>query len=205
MTAERRLDRGALARQSRIVDAGAAAGPAGSAAAKQRRAQRRRRRGVGDAHLADCEQIAVRRHGPVSDIDGVQEFVVVHGRRDREVAGRAVEFNSHHPQIGAGQPRDLVDRRAAAGKIRHHLFGDGLRIGRDAARGHAVIAGKDRYRDAIKPRNFAALPVRQPCCQLFETAETSRRFCQRLLPQRGGVGRAGVAAGQIATESADIV
>ena len=46
---ERRLDRRALARQSSIVDAGAAAGPTRRATIEQRRAQYRRRRGVGDA------------------------------------------------------------------------------------------------------------------------------------------------------------
>jgi len=98
MKAERGIDRRALARQSGIVDAGAAAGPARSPAAKQCRAQRRRRGGVGDAHLADREQIAVRRHRSISDVDRAQKFVDVHRGRDREVARRAVEFDRHHPQ-----------------------------------------------------------------------------------------------------------
>ncbi len=68
-----------------------------------------------------------------------------------------------------------------------------------------MIAGKDRDRDAIEARKLAALPARQPNRQLFETAETSRRLCQHLLPLRGGLGRAGVAGGQVATKAADIV
>ncbi len=82
---------------------------------------------------------------------------------------------------------DLVDGRAAGGKIRHHLRGDGLRIGRHAARGDAVIAGEHRDRDAIEPRRFASLPLRQPDREFFEAAEASRRLGQILLPARGGI------------------
>ncbi len=82
------------------------------------------------------------------------------------------------------KPGDLVDGRTADCEIRHHLCGDRLRIGRDAARRDAMIAGKDRNGDALEPRNFAALPARQPYGKLFETAKASRRLCQRLLPAR---------------------
>jgi hypothetical protein len=51
-----------------------------------------------------------------------------------------------------------------------------------------MIAGKDRNGDALESRNFAALPARQPYRQLFETAKTSRRFCQGLLPECGEIG-----------------
>jgi hypothetical protein len=68
-----------------------------------------------------------------------------------------------------------------------------------------MIAGKDCYRDMIEPRNFAALPARQPDRDLFEAAEASRRLCQPLLPLRGGIRCVGVAGGQVATEAADIV
>ncbi len=68
-----------------------------------------------------------------------------------------------------------------------------------------MIARKDCNGDAIEAWNFAALPARQPDGKLFEAAKTSRRFCQCLLPARGGVRRGRVAIGQIATERADIV
>jgi hypothetical protein len=68
-----------------------------------------------------------------------------------------------------------------------------------------MIAGEDRDRDVIEPWNVAALPVREPYRQLFETAETSRRLCQDLLPPRCGLGGACIAGGQIATEGADFV
>ena len=100
---------------------------------------------------------------------------------------------------------DLVDGRAAGGKIRHHLRGDGRRIGRDAARGDAMIAGEHGDGDAIEPRRFAALPLRQPDREFFEPAEAARRLCQILLALRGACRRIAVAAGQVATEGADVV
>jgi len=68
-----------------------------------------------------------------------------------------------------------------------------------------MIAGEDGDRGAIEPRMIAPLPTREPHRQLFETAETSRRFCQFPLPPGGRFGRARIAAGQVATEGADIV
>jgi hypothetical protein len=68
-----------------------------------------------------------------------------------------------------------------------------------------MIAGKYRDRDAIEFRNFVALPARQPYCQFFETAKASRRFCQRLLSESGGVGGTRIAFRQVATERFDIV
>ena len=117
--------------------------------------------------------------------DRREKFVRIHRRGFREIARRPVEFDRHHAQLGAGQFGDLVDGRAACGKIRHHLRGDGRRKGRDAARGDAVIAGEHRDRDAIEPRQFAPLPFRQPDRQFFETAEAARRLCQVLLPPCG--------------------
>ncbi len=49
-----------------LVDAGAAAGPARAAAAEQGRRDRRRRRGIADAHLAQADEIALRRDRFVS-------------------------------------------------------------------------------------------------------------------------------------------
>ena len=180
MKIERRLDRRALARQARIVDAGAAAGPAASAAAKQRRTQHRRRGGVGDAHLADREQIAVRRHGPIAEVDGGEKLVDIHaGATVKSRVGRSSSIGTTRRSAPARLAIWLIAAPPAS-KILHHLRGDRLRIGRDAAHCHAMIAGKHRDGDAIQLWNLAALPARQPGCQLFEAAKTSRRFCQRL-------------------------
>ena len=102
-------------------------------------------------------------HAAVADIDRAQEFILVHRGCDGEIARRAIEFDRHHLQIGAGRIGDLVDRRAAARKIRHHLRSDFRRIGRDTARGDAVIAGEDGNGDMVEPRQIrgpASAPAR---------------------------------------------
>ena len=104
-----------------------------------------------------------------------------------------------------GKSGELVDGCAAGGEIGHHLRGDRCRIGGHAARGDAVIAGEHGDGDAIQPRLLAALPLRQPDREFFETAEAARRLCQILLPLRGDVGESPIAAGQVATEGADVV
>ena len=59
MAVERGIDDGLLADETRMIDAGAAAGPAGAAAAEQRRRDGGRRRGIADAHLAEADQIGI--------------------------------------------------------------------------------------------------------------------------------------------------
>ena len=78
VTGERAVDDRALAREAFVVDAGAAAGPARAAAAEQRRRDGRRRRGVADAHLAEADEIGLRRHG-----------IVARPRLRREIAARS--------------------------------------------------------------------------------------------------------------------
>ena len=57
-----------------LVDAGAAAGPARAAAAEQSRRDRRRRGGIADAHLAETDEIAVRRHRLIAGRHRGEEF-----------------------------------------------------------------------------------------------------------------------------------
>src|SRR5262249_3278130 len=66
VTRERVVYGRALAREAFIVDAGAATGPAPAAATEQRRGERRGRRGVADPHLAETDEIGLRRHGVVA-------------------------------------------------------------------------------------------------------------------------------------------
>ncbi|GCC47863.1 hypothetical protein chiPu_0031946, partial [Chiloscyllium punctatum] len=165
---QRGIDRGALAQQAGIVDAGAAAGPARAAPAHQCRAQRRGHRGVGDSHLADHEQIALLRHRAPPGVERDQEVGAIHRRRHREIAGRPREFERLDAQFGAGELGDLVDRGTACGEVRHHLRGDLGGKGRDAALGDAMIAGEHGDRHVVEPGEFAPLPARQPDRDLLQ-------------------------------------
>ena len=74
MARERAVDDVALAGEARVVDAGAAAGPALTAAAEQGGRDRRSRGGVADAHFAEAEEIALRLDGVIARGDGGDEF-----------------------------------------------------------------------------------------------------------------------------------
>ena len=91
------------------------------------------------------------------------------------------------------QSRELVDGGAAGRKIRHHLRGDGGRIGRDAVRGDAMIAGEHQDVDAVEPRRVAgpaSAPARPP-------APPAGRGCRRLGQARPG-GRCGRLGARVA-------
>jgi hypothetical protein len=120
----------------------------------------------------------------------IEEFLLVHRRRHGEIRRGAVEIERHDPQIGAGAARQLIDRGAAGGKVRHHLRRDLRRIGRHALRDDAVIARKDLNVDPIEPRRRATLPSRQPGDDAFQPPEAARRLGQlRLARRHGGGGR----------------
>ena len=104
----------------------------------------------------------------------------------------------------AGGAGELIDRGAAGGEIRHHLRRDFGRIGRNALRGHAVIAGEDQNLDAVQPRRRVALPMRQPGDQIFEPAEAARRLGQGrfALGDRGACRR--MPGRQVETDGAQI-
>ncbi len=88
MARERGIDHRALARQAVLVDAGAAAGPARAAATEQSRRNSGRRRGVADAHFAEADEIAVRRHGVVTGRDRGEKFPLGQRRLLGEIRGR---------------------------------------------------------------------------------------------------------------------
>ena len=77
--------------------------------------------------------------------------------------------------------RQLVDRGASCGKVRHHLRRHLGRIGRYAELGHAVIAGKNQDFDPVEARRRVTLPMREPGNEIFEPAEALRRLGQRRL------------------------
>jgi hypothetical protein len=68
-----------------------------------------------------------------------------------------------------------------------------------------VIAGKHGNGDALQPRYLSALPLREPDREFLEAAEAARRFCQILLAVCGHVRESPIAAGQVATEGANVV
>ena len=104
-----------------------------------------------------------------------------HGLLFREIAGRRVELQRDHAQAGADRLADLIDGSAAAFEIRHHLGGDRGRIGGDAARRDAVIAGEDQHVDFIEARGFAPLPAAEPGGKLLKPPEASLRLGQARL------------------------
>ena len=105
MAGERAVDDRALAREAFIIDAGAAAGPARAAAAEQRRRDRRRRRGIADAHLAQADQIALRRDRVVAGGHRGEEFLLVQRGLFGEIGGRLVERERDDAQLSARRAR----------------------------------------------------------------------------------------------------
>src|SRR6202035_2714631 len=93
-----------------------------------------------------------------------------------EVGSRAIELERNDAQLSAGRARELIDRGAAGGKIRHHLRRDLGRIGGDTAPGHAVTTSKDQNIDALQSRRHMALPMGEPGDQILEPAEALRRL-----------------------------
>ena len=202
MTLQCPVDHITLARQTLIVDAGAAARPARATAAEQGRRDRRRRRGIADAHLAQADEIALRRDRLVSGRHSGEEFLLAQRRLFGEVGGRPVEFERNDPQACAGRARELIDRGAACGEIRHHLRRDLGRIGGDAAPRHAVTAGKDQNIDALQPRRHMALPMGEPGDQVLEPAEALRRLGQAGFALRDRRARRRMPARQVKTSGA---
>ena len=114
--------------------------------------------------------------------------------------GRAHRASAARRERRAGGARELVDGGAAGGEIRHHLRGDLGRIGGNAARGDAVIAGEDQDLDLVEPRRRVALPVREPGDELLEPAEAARRLGQRVLALGDGGARGRMPARQVEAE-----
>ncbi len=173
---EAAIDDVALARESRLVDAGAASRPARAAATEQRRRDGGRRRRIADAHLAEADQVTLRRHGPIASRHGGEKFVLAHGRLLGEISRRLIERERRNAEGGTHTARQLIDGGAACGKIRHHLCGDFGRIGRYTLPRDAVIAGEDENLDAIEPWWRKALPQRQPGNEVLQPAEAFRRL-----------------------------
>jgi hypothetical protein len=175
------LDGRYLAAEPGIVHAGPASSPALHIAAEEGCGYGRGRCRVADAHLAEADQIKVFVHGVVAGRDGGEKCSLVHGGFLREVAGRLVEVERDDVQLGIRHAGKLVDRRAAIGEVRHHLNRHFRRIGGNALRGHAVIAGEDDDLDPVELRHVATLPTGQPAGDVLKPAEASARLGEYLL------------------------
>jgi hypothetical protein len=81
-----------------------------------------------------------------------------------------VEVELVDAQVGVDAAGELVDRRPAAQEVFDHLAGDFRRIGRHAARRHAMGAGEHRNARPLDPRARAALPGGQPFGDLLQPA-----------------------------------
>ena len=193
------VDHRALALEAAFVDAGAVAGKACAAAAEQGRRDRRSRCGIADAHLAQHHEIGFGRERFVSRRHGVEERGLVHGGLNGEVRRRMIEVERDDAELGARKLRELIDGGAPGGKICHHLRGDLGRIGGDALRGDAVIAGEHQDLDIAEPRWVAALPKRKPFDGRFEAAEAPWRLGELGFASRNRRRRFRVAAGKIET------
>jgi hypothetical protein len=79
-------------------------------------------------------------------------------------------------QVGVDRLGELVDGRTARQEILDHLRRHFRRIGRDAARRHAMAAGEHRDARPLDPRAGAALPGGQPFRDLLQPAERARRL-----------------------------
>ena len=95
--------------------------------------------------------------------------------KNRPSGGRA---RAADPELGARGPAELIDGSAAGDEVRDHLRRHRRRIGGDAARRDAVVAGEHHDARALQPRRMPALPGGEPDRQLLEPAERARRLGQ---------------------------
>jgi hypothetical protein len=98
----------------------------------------------------------------------------------------------------------LIDGGASGGEVPHHLRRDLGRVGRDALRSHAVIAGEDENPDIVEAGRIAPLPKPQPFDHLLEAAEAPRRLGQHACAASDRRRLSGMTAGKIETGRAKV-
>ena len=116
-----------------------------------------------------------------------------------------VEIQLVDAQVGVDRAGELVDGGAAGQEVLHHLLRHFRGIGRDAARGDAVIAGEDGDARALDARLGAALPGGQPFGDLLQPAERARRLGQLGLAAHHMGLRFEVRSRQVAQDAAHLV
>jgi hypothetical protein len=98
----------------------------------------------------------------------------------------------------------LIDGGASGGEVPHHLRRDLGRVGRDALRGHAVIAGEDENPDLVEAGRVASLPKPEPFDHLLEAAKAARRLSQHAFAAGDRRRLGGMTAGKIETGRAKV-
>jgi signal transduction histidine kinase len=205
MQRQRTVDNIGLARLHRSVGTGTWSDPVGTLAAEQRRRKGSCDRGVGDAEVANAEQVAATGNRLHAEGHGGGTTALVERRLDGDVGGRQMQRQVEHFQAKIVGEADLVDRSAAGGAQLDPL-GRGFHCPwRHALRRDTVIAGKDRNHRLEHGGWCAARPARQPGCDVFDAAERAFRLVS-LGKQRPHLARLGdIALGQMRKQVAEIV
>ncbi len=203
--ADRQPDRIGLSSQAVIVDAGAAAYPVARGAAVKSMIDRRGDRGVGDTHLAKAQKVDAAGDRFHAVGDGRRAGRLVKGVGHGDIGCRQVERQLEYLQPEVAGQTELVDRRASGGEILHHLTRDGLRKGRDAAIGDAVVGGKDGDERPVHRRLRICLPGGEPLHQFLHPAKAAGRLSQLRITPADGINGIGIGTGQRGDKPADIV
>ena len=167
-----------LARQPRIIDAGAPPDPLRRIAAEQGTSQRCGGSGVADPHLPHHKCIRGGVHRVPARGEGRDHLGFGHGGALGEIGGGPVQIQRMHRHRCAKGPRQLVDRRPARAEVGHHLHGHFRRKGRTPLRHRAMIARKDDDLRAVEMRAVRALPPGEPDRHLLQPPKRPRRLGQ---------------------------
>ena len=132
----------------------------------------RRGRGVGDAHLADDEEVGVGpRHRVPPGLQTLLEPLGAEGRFAAQVARGPTDADVDDVEPAAELAGHHRGRRRALPQGAQHLGRDRRRVGAHAFGGHAVIGDEDNGRRTVHAGPFGPLPPGQPDGHLVETGE----------------------------------
>lgn len=199
------LDRSHLAFQHLALGTGSRPHPVARRAAVERIVDRRRDRRVADPHLADAQQVRTTAGNRLhAEGHGRRAVALGKGGLFCDVARRIVERQVEDLQAEIVGDTDLVDRRAAGGKVLDHLLGDCWRKRRNSLFRHTVIAREDRDQRPIDS-GHPARPGGQPEGDFLDAPERARRLRQLRVTLACGHQRPGIRPRQIAQQRTEIV
>ena len=202
---DRRADGVRLAGEPGIVHARAAPHPRLRLAAIERMEDRGGDGGVADPHLAETEKIDAPGDRLHAEGDGPRAVRLVEGIRFGDIRRRHLERQLVDLQAQPETLAELVDGRAAGAEIRHHLRGDALGKGGDAAGDDPVVGSEDGDERIPHRRVGAALPSGQPFDEGLEPAEAPGRLRQRRVARADCPDRGRVRRRELSYQVADVV